>query len=317
MLAFCSAMHAVTRASEPGRSRTSTSTRARRPARTMPRSMISESISGSMLPPAQHQSHLSCRAKRARLRSRAASGAAPAPSTTVFSISSSSTIASSISPSSTSRISATFFAMISRVSAPGLLHRDAVGDGGSGELRRGSLHRVVHRGKAHHLHAHHFDARASRAFAAMAMPEMSPPPPIATTSTSSSGCAASISSAAGALPRDDLLVVVGMHEREAALGREPRSHGPWRSSKFSPFEDHLGAEALGLLDLHVRRVARHHDDRGDAEAVRVVGHALRVVARRAGDHALGGLGAHRGDASLLSAPRSLNDAVNWWFSNLR
>ena len=51
MLAFCSATHAVTLASEPGRSRTSTITRARRPARTMPRSTISASISGSMLPP--------------------------------------------------------------------------------------------------------------------------------------------------------------------------------------------------------------------------------------------------------------------------
>ena len=51
MLAFCSARHAVTFASDPGRSRTSTRTRARRPARTMPRSTISASISGSMLPP--------------------------------------------------------------------------------------------------------------------------------------------------------------------------------------------------------------------------------------------------------------------------
>ena len=38
-------------ASEPGRSRSCTRKRASRPARTMPRSMMSASISGSMLPP--------------------------------------------------------------------------------------------------------------------------------------------------------------------------------------------------------------------------------------------------------------------------
>ena len=49
----------------------------------------------------------------------------------------------------------------------------------------------------------------------------------------------------------------------------------------------------------------------------MVGHALRVVAGRSGDHARLRAARASSDSSLLSAPRSLNDAVNWWFSNLR
>ena len=59
-----------------------------------------------MLPPQSTRPTLRPR-KRSGCFSSAASGAAPAPSTTVFSISSSSTIACSMSPSSTSRMSAT------------------------------------------------------------------------------------------------------------------------------------------------------------------------------------------------------------------
>ena len=47
----------------------------------------------------------------------------------------------------------------------------------------------------------------------------------------------------------------------------------------------LGAEALGALDLHGRRMARHHDDGRDAELLRVVRQSLRMVAGRHGDHA--------------------------------
>src|SRR6185369_17422065 len=50
-------------------------------------------------------------------------------------------------------------------------------------------------------------------------------------------------------------------------------------------EDHLGAVPARLLDLHERRVARHHDGRGNSQALRVIGHALRVIARGAGDDA--------------------------------
>ena len=91
--------------------------------------------------------------------------------------------------------------------------------------------------------------------------------------------------AARALPRDDLLVVVGVHEREAAL-----LHGAERivlgGVEVIAFQDHLRAMALGVLDLYEGRVARHHDHRVDAEPVGVVRDSLRVVAGRIRDHAL-------------------------------
>ena len=59
----------------------------------------------------------------------------------------------------------------------------------------------------------------------------------------------------------------------------------------------------------------HHDRRVDAEQPRVVGDALRVVAGRGRDHALGPLRARRAPSRKLRAPRSLNDAVYCRFSN--
>ena len=47
----------------------------------------------------------------------------------------------------------------------------------------------------------------------------------------------------------------------------------------------LGAKAARAFDLDARREARHHDHRAQAQALRVVGHALRVVARAHGDDA--------------------------------
>ena len=61
-------------------------------ARTMPRSMMTDSISGSMLPP-EHDPRAP---KALRMGEQAARPAAPAPSTTVFSISRSNTMACSI-----------------------------------------------------------------------------------------------------------------------------------------------------------------------------------------------------------------------------
>ena len=57
------------------------------------------------------------------------------------------------------------------------------------------------------------------------------------------------------------------------------------SSKVSPAEHHLGAEAARVLHLHRRREARHDDGRRHAHALRVVGHALRMVAGRHRQHA--------------------------------
>jgi hypothetical protein len=98
-----------------------------------------------------------------------------------------------MSPSSTSRISATFFATISRVIPPGSL--TAMPSAMVEAAKCGSVPFM----------AWYIDGKRSTstptisiegffAFAAMLMPEMSPPPPIATTIVSSPGCCASISS---------------------------------------------------------------------------------------------------------------------------
>jgi hypothetical protein len=50
-------------------------------------------------------------------------------------------------------------------------------------------------------------------------------------------------------------------------------------------QHHLGAEAARAFDLHAGREARHHDQRAQAQPLRVIGHTLRMVAGRHGDHA--------------------------------
>ena len=51
--------------------------------------------------------------------------------------------------------------------------------------------------------------------------------------------------------------------------------------------DHAGAEIAGMLDLHERRAFRHHDGGGNSQPARMIGHALRMVARAHGDDAFG------------------------------
>ena len=65
-------------------------------------------------------------------------------------------------------------------------------------------------------------------------------------------------------------------------------------------QHHLGPEAACALHLDAGREQRHHDHRLHAQPLRVVGHALGMVARRHGHHALdGGLG--RGQLRQLVA----------------
>ena len=87
-----------------------------------------------------------------------------------------------------------------------------------------------------------------------------------------------------ALARDDQRIVVGMDEGQVALGRDlAREHR--RVLDRIALEHDLGAELRGLLDLHERRQARHHDGRRNPEPRRVAGHALGMIAGRHGDHA--------------------------------
>ena len=44
-------------------------------------------------------------------------------------------------------------------------------------------------------------------------------------------------------------------------------------------QHHLGSETPGALDLDARREAGHHDDGTQAQPLRVIGHALSMVAR--------------------------------------
>ncbi len=77
-----------------------------------------------------------------------------------------------------------------------------------------------------------------------------------------------------------------MDEGEAAFLLELAGMGIGRVERVA-FEHDLGAVAFGLRHFHDRRVGRHHDRRRNAQAVRVIGEALGMIARRRRDHALG------------------------------
>ena len=55
-------------------------------------------------------------------------------------------------------------------------------------------------------------------------------------------------------------------------------------------QHHLGAKTPCALHLHARRKARHDDDGTQAQSLRVICHALRVIASAHRDHAVGALG---------------------------
>ena len=122
------------------------------------------------------------------------------------------------------------------------------------------------------------------AFAAMAMPEISPPPPIGITSTSRSGTLLQHFERDRALARDDMRIVVRMHPDQPALARLGLG-ARLRFADGLAIEQHLRAVRLGRRDLHERRRHRHHDGRRDAERCRVIGHRLGMVAGRHGDDA--------------------------------
>ena len=90
------------------------------------------------------------------------------------------------------------------------------------------------------------------------------------------------------LTGDDLLVVVGVDEGHARFFLQ--LHGLVVGVVVGAgYEADLRTEVLGVLNLHDGRTVRHADDAFDAAAGGSQCHALRMVARRAGDHALGAL----------------------------
>ncbi len=198
----------------------------------MPRWMIAASSIGSMLPPPSTSPTVRS-ANRCGSFSRAASGAAPAPSTRVFSMSSNITMACSTSPSSTSTMSSTWRSTSGWVNRPGwpTAIPSAMVDPPAGK-------------DACFTALYIFGKRSActpitrmpglSALAAAAMPPIRPPPPTATTSVPSCGTASSISRATGALAGDDGFVVVGVDEHPLL----PRRHIPARACAIPPARRH-------------------------------------------------------------------------------
>ena len=197
-----------------------------------------------------------------------------------------------------------------------VLHRDAFGQ--RRRRRRGAARRSARSRTTDRAPPPRRRSRSTglSARAATALPAISPPPPIGITSMSRSGTSSSISSAIVPCPAITADVVIGMDPGEAALARQRLARCACASAMRLAFEHDLGAVRLRRLDLHERRRHRHDDGGGDAEPRRVVGDRLGVVAGRHGDDAARALLGASSEASLLSAPRSLNELVTWRFSYL-
>ena len=92
----------------------------------------------------------------------------------------------------------------------------------------------------------------------------------------------------GTLPGDDLLVIVGVDKGHVVLLLQ--LHG--LVVGFVVGAGHkadLRAQIFGVFHLHQGCAVRHTDDAADAAPGSGQRHALRMVARRAGNHALGAL----------------------------
>jgi hypothetical protein len=136
------------------------------------------------------------------------------------------------------------------------------------------------------------------------MPLISPPPPTATiTSTSRSGCGLQHLQPHGALARDDGVVVVGVHEAQVLRRGELEGVGA-RLVQRVAMQHHLGTEAACALHLHAGGEAWHHDHRAQAQALRVVGHALAPVLDLMCSHFVLTLAAQQG--SKFNVRRDIN-----------
>jgi hypothetical protein len=88
----------------------------------------------------------------------------------------------------------------------------------------------------------------------------------------------------GALAGDDGRVVVGVDQRQLLALRQFHGVGAGFLQGVA-MQHHLGAEQARAFHLHHGREARHDDHGPQAQPLRVVGHALGVVAGAHGDHA--------------------------------
>ena len=99
-----------------------------------------------------------------------------------------------------------------------------------------------------------------------------------------------------ALAGDDIRVVIGMDEGQTLLGFELAGMAVGLVEALAMQHD-APAEAAHRLNLDVRRGARHHDGRLDAELLCRQRHALRMIAGGGADHAA--LGLDRGETRDL------------------
>ena len=122
------------------------------------------------------------------------------------------------------------------------------------------------------------------AFAAIALPAISPPPPIGITRQVEIRLVLQHFERDRALPGDDARIVVRM-DRMKSRSRASVSARTCASATVSPCRTTSAPYALVAAIFTERRGHRHHDGRGDAEPRRVVGDGLRVIAGRHRDHA--------------------------------
>ena len=111
------------------------------------------------------------------------------------------------------------------------------------------------------------------------------------------------------LPGNHHRVVERRHPGEALLLRQLNRFG-FRFVKIGPVEQHFAAEPAHRVNLDICGGNRHHDQRLQPQTRRGERHALRVVARRGGNHPAGFLlvrqpGHHRVGAAQLKAVHRL------------
>ncbi|MCY1365980.1 hypothetical protein D9M69_528560 [compost metagenome] len=77
-----------------------------------------------------------------------------------------------------------------------------------------------------------------------------------------------------------------MHKHQAVARRQLARVGPGFVQRVA-VQHHLGTKAACAFNFHARREARHHDHRTNAQALRVIRHALGMVAGAHGHHPTG------------------------------
>ena len=167
-------------------------------------------------------------------------------------------------------------------------HGDALGNGAHALLQLRALHQVGHGRKAPRLHPHHGDAGLD-GFGGGGHAGDQPTAADGHHQRIQFGLLRQHLQRGRTLAGHDGDVVVGVHEHQVlGVGQLPGV----RVGLFQrgAVQDHLRAEAARARHLDAGREAGHDDGGRDAQALRVIGHALRVVARAHGDHAARALG---------------------------